>query len=184
MSDIHDRCLEVFPNWLASLNEDVKTTLEALKSDGIEADSRRYLVSGINYFFKSLDLIPDGVEEIGYMDDAFVLRLCAKAALDGEFGGVEEEIKKGLMQQVSDTSLIEEFLEKDIYERLEKYAEGLTKGAARGRTVDEIIEKTEVFKSFKEDADRFIEEYRCPNFEKDEKNLVKLKAFLDAKLPE
>ena len=184
MSDSQNEYLEVFPTWLASLNDDVHTVLNALKSETVEGESRRLLVSGINYFFKSLDLVPDGVAEIGYLDDAFVLRLVTKAALDGEITGVDDDIQNRLGELASDTSIILEFLEKDIYARFENYVNGLTKGAARGRTVDEIVAQTDVFEHFVEDAQQFIENYRCPTFEKDAKNLVKLKAFLDAKLPQ
>ncbi len=37
--------------------------------------SRRYATAGLNYIFKSLDLIPDGIDDIGFCDDAFVIRV-------------------------------------------------------------------------------------------------------------
>ena len=38
---------------------------------------RRGAATALNYLFKSLDLIPDGLEEIGFVDDAFVFRVAA-----------------------------------------------------------------------------------------------------------
>jgi uncharacterized membrane protein YkvA (DUF1232 family) len=47
--------------------------------------ARRALASGLNYVFKSVDLIPDGIDDIGYLDDAFVLRVaCAQVLAAGE----------------------------------------------------------------------------------------------------
>ncbi|MCP4606969.1 MAG: DUF1232 domain-containing protein [Proteobacteria bacterium] len=183
MSEINDECLEVFPAWLGSLSDDVQTILAVLKSDRLDPESRRFLTGGINYLFKSLDLIPDGIDDIGYLDDAFVLRFSAKAALEGEVGSLDEESLKGLRRLASETDLVEKFLEKDVCDRLEAYTRGLTKGAARGRTVDEIIESPAVFKEFTAEIDGFVEQYNAPGFSKDEKNLIKLKAFLGAKLP-
>src|SRR5512137_1598103 len=78
MSDQNDKFLDTFPTWLRSLGEDVAAVLAAAEIDGIDMDVKRLLVGGVNYLFKSLDLIPDGIDDIGYLDDAFVLRLsCA-----------------------------------------------------------------------------------------------------------
>ncbi len=183
MSEIDDKYLEVFPIWLKSLSEDVDTILGVLKNEKLEAETRRFLAGSINYLFKSLDLIPDGIDDIGYLDDAFVLRICAKAALEGEVGSLDKESLEKLQSLASQADVIKEFLEDSIYERLDKYSRNLAIGAARGRTVDEITEQPEVFKEFVDEIDVFTKEYSAPGFTRDEKNLIKLKAFLDAKLP-
>jgi len=183
MSDINSKCLEIFPNWLRTLDEDVQTILSSLKSSDISEDARKALTGGINYLFKSLDLIPDGIDDIGYLDDAFILRLAAKCALDGEIGKIDDELMRKLGALVNDTDLIKELLGEDIFDRLDKYTRDLRKGAARGRTVDEIIADDGIFKEFAAEAASFIKEYSSPGFSKDEKNLIKLIAFLDAKLP-
>jgi uncharacterized membrane protein YkvA (DUF1232 family) len=183
MSEINDKCLEVFPNWLRTLDEDVETVLAALQSKELGVESRRYLTGGINYLFKSLDLIPDGIDDIGYLDDSFVIRLAAKDALEEEIGSVEPDVLKKLGALANDTDLIKDLLGGDLYDRLEKYTRDLRKGAARGRMVDEIIEKDAVFKEFAAEVRSFVKEYSSPGFSKDEKNLIKLQAFLEAKLP-
>ncbi len=183
MSDINDKCLEVFPTWLESLGNDVQTILEVLNVKDLEDETRRYLTGGINYLFKSLDLIPDGVDDLGYLDDAFILRLCTRAALEGETGSIDEELVEKLNVLVSDIDLLKELLEDNLIERLDKYARKLKTGAARGRMVDEIVEQPSVFQEFAAETKNFIAEYSTPGFSKDEKNLIRLKAFFDAKLP-
>jgi len=183
MSDINAKCLEVFPSWLRSLDEDVQTVIEVLEGDAVGEDARKLLTGGINYLFKSLDLIPDGIDDIGYLDDAFVLRLSAKAALESDIGAVDPDSMAKLGKMNGDTDLIAELLGADLFDRLEKYTRDLRKGAARGRMVDEIVEKSDVFKEFAGEVRAFVKEYESPGFSKDEKNLIKLKAFLEAKLP-
>ncbi len=74
MNDLHNRCLDTFPEWLRTLASDA-TELGALLGSDLSESSRRYVAGGLNYLFKSLDLIPDGIDDIGYLDDAFVLKL-------------------------------------------------------------------------------------------------------------
>jgi uncharacterized membrane protein YkvA (DUF1232 family) len=182
MTDINAKCLEVFPSWLRTLDEDVQTLLDILKNPAAGIDARKTLTGGINYLFKSLDLIPDGIDDIGYLDDAFVVRVAAKHALDGEMGNIGDAISK-LGRLANDADVIKEFLESDLYDRLEKYVRDLRKGAARGRTVDEIVGSEGVLGELLNEVAIFIKEYKSPGFTKDEKNLIKLRAFLDAKLP-
>jgi uncharacterized membrane protein YkvA (DUF1232 family) len=183
MSDINEKCLEVFPDWLKSLGEDVGLLLSVLKTDGVDTEARRFVAGGINYLFKSLDLIPDGIDDIGYLDDAFVLRMAAKAAVESGVGSLSGPPLERLNALAEDAALVEEFLEADIFTRFDTYTRGLTKGAARGRMVDEIVENASVFKEFAAETSTFAEEYTSPGFSQDSKNLVKLKAFFDAKLP-
>jgi uncharacterized membrane protein YkvA (DUF1232 family) len=183
MSDINTKCLEVFPGWLRSLDEDIQTIRSILETDGVPEETRKILVGGINYLFKSLDLIPDGIDDIGYLDDAFVIRLAAKNAVEGDLGDLPADLLKKANMLTDDADLIAQLLEGDVYDRLDKYVRDLRRGAARGRTVDEIIENKTVFKEFSSEVTSFIKEYTSPGFSKDEKNLIKLKAFLEAKLP-
>lgn len=183
MSEINEKCLETFPGWLRTLDEEVQTVLDVLRADGVPEEQRRFLVGGINYLFKSLDLIPDGIDDIGYLDDAFVLRLVAKSAMEHDIEGFDAEVMSKLGRMANDGDLIRDLLGGDLFSRLEKYVRDLRKGAARGRTVDEILGNEEVFRQFVAEAESFVKEYRSPGFSKDEKNLIKLKAFLEAKLP-
>jgi uncharacterized membrane protein YkvA (DUF1232 family) len=182
MTDINAKCLEIFPTWLRTLDEDVQTLMEILKNPAAGADARKALAGGVNYLFKSLDLIPDGIDDIGYLDDAFVIRLAAKNALDGDMGNVGDAISR-LGRLANDADFIKEFLEGDLYSRLDKYVRDLRKGAARGRTVDEILESEQVLGELAGEVTIFVKEYKSPGFTKDEKNLIKLRAFLEAKLP-
>ena len=182
MTDINAKCLELFPNWLRTLDEDVQTLLDILKNPAAGTEARKAVAGGINYLFKSLDLIPDGIDDIGYLDDAFVVRLAAKNALDSDMGNVGEAITK-LGRLANDAELIKEFLEGDLYARLEKFVRDLRKGAARGRTVDETVENNGVLGELAGEVGIFVKEYKSPGFSKDEKNLIKLRAFLEAKLP-
>jgi uncharacterized membrane protein YkvA (DUF1232 family) len=180
MSDpaIDPRYLEIFPQWLRSLGEDAGLVGDALAADTRDDDATRSLVAGLNYIFKSLDLIPDGIDDLGFLDDAFVLRVgCALA------GAARPDVKQGVVQRLADdAAAIRDFLGDD-YARLETYARGLRKGAARGRTVEDILGDKPTRDTFLAEVKAWSAAYQVPSFTRDPKTLVKLKAFLSAKLP-
>jgi Protein of unknown function (DUF1232) len=177
-ASLDPRYLELFPQWLRSLGEDAAQVGEQLASGAADDDATRSLVAGLNYIFKSLDLIPDGIDDLGYLDDAFVLRVaCAQA------GTARPELKRGVVQRLSDdVAALRDFLAED-YPRLEGYVSGLRKGGGRGRTVEEVVGDEATRKEFLDEVKAWSVGYQVPAFARDQRTLVKLKAFLGAKLP-
>jgi uncharacterized membrane protein YkvA (DUF1232 family) len=179
MTDPHvdERYLEIFPSWLRSLGEDAAALGAIVGSDAPEG-VRRYVTAGLNYIFKSLDLIPDGIDDLGYLDDAFVLRVAAALAT-AEEGGAREGVLGRLADEAANVKV---FLGED-YARLETYVRGLRKGAARGRTVEDILGDEPTRLTFLGEVSEWSSAYKVPSFTRDKKTLIKLKAFLNAKLP-
>lgn len=180
MSDLTTRCLDTFPEWLRALAADASELSKLVGNDAIPAGAQRCVIGGLNYLFKSLDLIPDGIEDLGFLDDAFVLRVGAALAV-----AESPEVRMAapvLARLGNEAALVAELLDKDA-PRLESYVKGLAKGAARGRTVDEIMQQASVRAAFVSEVESWAASYDPPTFNRDEKNLVKLKSFLSAKLP-
>jgi uncharacterized membrane protein YkvA (DUF1232 family) len=176
MSNVESRCLDAFPEWLRSLAEDA-LALGAIVGDDSQPEPRRRTVAGaLNYLFKSLDLIPDGIEDLGFLDDAFVFRMAAVRAAEGG------KANEALARLASDTTLLREFLAAD-YSRLEKFVGGLESSVARGRTVDQIVMDASTRSAFLSDVKGWTGSYVVPSFGRDTKNLVKLRSFLATKLP-
>jgi len=167
---IDPRYLEVFPQWLRSLGDDARAVADTVAASAKDDASTRCLISGLNYIFKSLDLIPDGIDDLGFLDDAFVLRV-ASAQAAGE-GAAAADGKRGIVDRLTED-----------YGRLETYVAALRKGAARGRTVEEIATDSGIREQFLQEVRAWSGSYQVPSFTRDQKTLVKLKSFLNAKLP-
>src|SRR4051812_18089736 len=133
MADQEVKFLDAFGGWLRSLGVDAQRLADALANPDVPASARQAAAGGLNYLFKSLDLIPDGIDDIGYLDDAFVLRVAAAQAVKAGAGD-----QAGLQPLAEDEQLVRAFLG-DAYARLDKYVTALRTGAARGRTVPEIV---------------------------------------------
>jgi uncharacterized membrane protein YkvA (DUF1232 family) len=181
MTELETRCLDAFPQWIRSLADDATALAQLLSSDSLPEDARRLVAGGLNYVFKSLDLIPDGLEGLGFLDDAFVLRTAARLAVAVP-GAKDADLRGVLARLGGEAALVGELLGKDD-ERLERYVKELTKGAARGRSVAEIVDDAGVRSAFVSEVHAWAKSYAAPGFSRDEKNLVKLKSFLGNKLP-
>ena len=181
MATLEVRCLDAFPNWLRTLADDARALAAVLEAEG-DGSAQRGSAAALNYLFKSLDLIPDGLEDLGFIDDAFVVRAAAQAVkLEGE-GALAVDASGTLARLAEEAELVQEFLGSE-YGRLTKYVAGLEQGSARGRSVATIVGDGAVRADFVREVRQWADGYSVPSFTRDERNLVKLRSFLLAKLP-
>jgi uncharacterized membrane protein YkvA (DUF1232 family) len=166
--------LQTFHGYLKTLGEDARA-LSSVVESGSEPE-RRFAISALTYLFKSLDLIPDGIDDIGYCDDAFVFRVAMAQAV--EAGAASSDVAKRLAQE-SDT--VRAFLG-DVYPMLDTYVRTLARSAARGRTVDDVLAYEDIRTIFVSEVRAWAGDYECPAFAGDEKTAARLRAFLRAKL--
>lgn len=149
--------------------------LESSESEVLLQSTARALT----YLSKSLDLIPDGLEELGYIDDAFVLRVAAAHVPEPERASDSSGVVARL---AADAELVREFLAED-YSRLEAYVEQLASASAKGRSVEEVSANPESRQQLLNDVRAWTAAYSTPGFARDAKNLVKLRSFIKHKLP-
>lgn len=177
-----EQLLDACAKWLQDLADDAVALASLLNAESIPESARRYVAGSLNYLWKSLDLIPDGVEDLGYLDDAFVMRVAAKLAIDEAPAAREADIR-GLLARLADEAAVAKQVLGDDYGRLAKYVRSLQKGAARGRTVDEVVTNPAERAALVRDVHGWAKQYAVPAFHRDEKNLIKLRSFLSSKLP-
>lgn len=175
MSDVESRCLDAFPAWLRSLASDALSLSTIVLDTAAPEGARRSAAGALSYLFKSLDLIPDGIEDLGYLDDAFVFRVASRL-------GSHVEPISAFEKLAHDAELVSDFLGVD-YPRLERFVAGLGRATVRGRSVDDVIATEEAAESFVGEVRGWAASYVTPAFGRDAKNLVKLRSFLAAKLP-
>lgn len=180
MNDLQSRCLDAFPLWLAALGSDAVGVGAGLNDPQTTPEARLALAGGLQYLFKSLDLIPDGVEELGYLDDALVLRVAAQLALSGDeaLAGRSTTVAK----LARETTLVRELLGEE-YQRLEMYTRRLVDETVRGKTAHELLAEPDGAKNLTSAVEAWAASYEPPSFARDEKNLIRLFAFLLTKLP-
>jgi uncharacterized membrane protein YkvA (DUF1232 family) len=192
MSELQLQCLDAFPAWLKSLPEDARVLTDLLADPSRPERLRSRAAAALNHLLKTLDMVPEGVEDLGFIDDAFVLRVAVAGVWSrptdedaNEPIGSDEEpraAQAALDRLANEAALVEGFLGSD-FERLVHYVAGLEQGAWRGRTVNAIVNSPNVCDELCSDVRAWAEKYRAPPFPRDPKGLVKVRAFLAVKLP-
>lgn len=182
MNETDEKHLDLFGAWLSGLGDDAQQIAGVLLDPSCPEVPRQVVAGGLNYLFKTIDLIPDGIDDIGYLDDAFVLRVSADLAIREDLGDVDPELLGVLNRLASDVDILRDFLG-PAYERLQEYVKGLRKGSARGRAAADIARDPALSTALTTEVRDFRAGYRTPSFTREEKTLVKLRAFFDAKLP-
>lgn len=171
--------LDLFPIWLQQLACDAQHVSQGLLSSRLTTEQRVWLAGGLNYLLRSVDLIPDGVEDLGYLDDAFVIRFAVREAFAVQPFEGEELLE--LTRLASEAEFVSEFLGKDA-SKLSDYVSGLRIAKVRGRSPSDIGEDDVLARQVVDEVASWVQSYCPPSFLRDEKTLVKLKAFLSTKL--
>jgi uncharacterized membrane protein YkvA (DUF1232 family) len=175
--------LELLESWLKSLPDDIKPFTAILSDEGLPEEPRKLAAGVINYLFKSVDLIPDGLDDIGYLDDVLTMRLAA-ALLDRDaVTRAKPDLAPALERLAQDASAARDMLGEPIYGRFLDYTRDLAGGSARGRSAGEIVTNAFRLQEVLMEADNLRDEYTVPAMEKTERTLTKLRSFLDARLP-
>jgi uncharacterized membrane protein YkvA (DUF1232 family) len=181
MDDFTREALNTFPEWLRSLAEDLTAMAGLLKDTQLTEGLRLWAAAAVGYVFKSVDLIPDGIEDLGYLDDAFVLRVAAARVL-GEVSDSHETAPAPLPHLAEGVPLIQQLLGKD-YARLDDFVSNLRIAVVRGKSPSDIVQDATAAAEVCEEVVVFSRCYVVPPFTQDERTLIKLKSFLAAKLP-
>jgi uncharacterized membrane protein YkvA (DUF1232 family) len=173
-SELGAQLLGRFADWIGTLGDDAAAFAVEVENPENARAVRIALAGALNYLIKSVDLIEDGIENLGFLDDAMVLRL----ALYGAHGAIPEGVQ-GLR---GDAGILLEFLGV-LSPRFTRFVEGLPELEVRGRTAMAMVEDPEALNEFLQDVREFSSRYRAPSMGQDPSLLVKAHAFLDAKLP-
>jgi uncharacterized membrane protein YkvA (DUF1232 family) len=170
------RRLEVFSLWLKTLPADVRAMAALLTPREPEA-VRVYVASALTYLTRNLDLIPDGIEGIGYLDDAFVIRTASALAVE-QFGVGSPAALRRLAQ---DNDVVKAFLGPE-YARFRTYVTGLRDYVSKGRTAVQVAASEELSKGIAAEAVEWCGEYKESPLKKDPAELDRLGNFLRSKL--
>lgn len=176
MNELDERAVATFGDYLGSLATDAQLLLAEIADESQNEAVRRILAGALNYLFKSLDLIDDGIEGLGYLDDAFVLRVACYQAAQG--GTLPDSL--GALR--NEAELVLDFLG-ELAGRFQVFVAQLETISVRGRTAEAIVTDGSVRQELSDDIASWASRYKKPHFLLDERGLITLRAFLGAKLP-
>lgn len=129
--------------------DDTEAVLAALADESTPKDARAPLAAVLNYVLDLLDIFPDHYKGLGVVDDAMLLRVGAKLAVDK---GATNDKLKALAGEIGDVNTIAG----EHAAALDKYVDKLRARTVRGRTVDQILGSKDAFAAFQADISRQV----------------------------
>lgn len=132
---------EILVRWLVSLPTDIKILIEMIGDDELDMKARSLAVGTIVYVLAPIDLIPEKIPVLGYVDDVVVLHIAVALAvqIDPNRGRYYREkypqTFETLDQQID---LLRKTLGA-LYSWLTALVENLVKRRFRGQTAEDII---------------------------------------------
>jgi uncharacterized membrane protein YkvA (DUF1232 family) len=134
--------------FIDNVARDARAVHAALSSESNE-DARKVLVGALNYMLDLLDIFPDHYKGLGLADDAAVLRVAARAAV--EAGAGDGELTR-LAREASEVDRIFGELSGPFVKLVGKMAER----EVRGRTTQQILASKDQRAGFDADVQRAI----------------------------
>ena len=170
--------LPTFGGWLHTLGEDVLSLAHLLESPDAPEPFRAASAESLSYLLRAADLIPEGIEQLGYLEVAFAFRALARRAIgEVEVGSLEGRVPR----LAAEAALVVDFLEDD----LAPFWEMVFAPAAlsrEGRPAADLLEDAELRATTLEQARAWVELYRAPELSEGEEELVKLRSFFRTRL--
>jgi len=126
---------------------DVGRMRAALADEKTEEPARKLLVGALSYVIDTWDMFPDHYRGVGLADDALVLRVASKLAL--ETGASH----RGLQYLAGEMNVVRTLMG-ELADPLEKFCAALPQRTFGNRTVDDILGDADIRAVFEGDLNR------------------------------
>jgi hypothetical protein len=178
-----------FASWLSQLGNDTEAHCRLLEQADVPDGARRLAAECLNHLLRAVELIPEGVEALGYLENAFAFRVLAERALRDDPRLAAADPSGTLARLNEEAGELARFLGDEDHARLRSWAVRNAQ-LARGRQLQDLLQDTaadaleaETARAAAlEEARAWAHAYRTPSFGAGEQDLTKLRAFLKTRL--
>jgi uncharacterized membrane protein YkvA (DUF1232 family) len=169
--------LQKLEAWVANLGEDTKILRTALDSEGISRDAKKYLLGGLSYMLRKVDIIPDYLGGIGVLDDAAVMRISAKLAVEAGMPNAGEGVKR-LVAEDEMTRLLFD----NLYDGFVSYVKRLPEERIRNRNSDHILDEAGCLDQFDRELEDEIRGYSAKPLGQNDRTIREFRSFIKSKV--
>ncbi len=163
--------------WVANLGEDTKVLRKALDSQGISRDSKKYILGGLSYMLRKVDIIPDYLGGIGVLDDAAVMRVSAKLALEAGVPAADDDFKR-----LVDDDHMTRLLFDNLYDGFVNYVKRLPDERIRNRNADHILDEAGCMEQFDRELEDEIRGYSPKPLGQNDRTIREFRSFIKSKV--
>jgi hypothetical protein len=173
--------LQHFSRWLEGLVADARALAKRVV-DPAEAEALRAHAAGaLGAVLQCSDLVCDGVEDLGWVEVTLLLRVSARLAAARDPALVQGD-GTGLLQRLAaEAEPAARFLG-DLGPAFERGVDARVSRAVHGRTVEATLAEPELAAALAVEVEGWASRYAPPALTADKYQLVKLRAFLAARL--
>ena len=142
-------------------------------------EAKRLLIGGLSFFIRKFDIVPDHMEGIGLVDDAFVLRVASALAEQSGLGDLDIEVAASIQALGESTPPLEEFLG-DLYPGLVELVRALPDQTVRGRTADTVLDDATALENFLREVRVELRQLDVKPLPDSDQVLPEIKSFIKA----
>jgi hypothetical protein len=169
---------KAFVAWLAGLGGEARELSALLQREDTPASLRRFSAETLNQLLYAVDLMPEGIEGLGYLEALFGFRLLARELSEAEPDSVSADPHGTVRRLSTEARLVRAFLGEEDEARLLTLTRAQNEKRARGRSVTELLEVPEARSAAIEELQSWAEQYRPSPFGTGSHDLVRLLSFL------
>lgn len=169
--------LQKLDPWVKNLAEDTQVMRRALDSSDITREAKRFILGGLSYMLRKVDIIPDYLGGIGVLDDAAVMRVTAKLALDAGVPNADVAFAR----LAADDTLVRELFA-DMYDTFVNYVRKLPEERIRNRNADHILDEEGCLEQFDRELEDEIRGYTPKPLGDNERTIREFRSFIKSKV--
>jgi hypothetical protein len=175
-----------FSGWLRVLGEDVLSLANLLGTPEAPVPFRLAAAQALHGWLRLVELVPEGIEALGYLEGAFAFRVIAERAVAERAAAGHLEMAGGeadgrVPRLAADAALVAEFLGDDLPRFRERWLspEATTRA---GRPASALLEDDALRHDVQREAREWVELYHAPELGEGPEELVKIESFFRTRL--
>lgn len=172
-------CLQTFSRWLEGMPAEVTALCDVLESAGsarVPEECRRASAESLAHLMRSIELIPDGIEALGYLENLFAFRAIMRDASRGL--DAADETSRRL---AAEAEVVAGFLGED-FGRLREAAQKAREHVRAGLRASDLLDDAERRSAALAQLRAWARAYRTPELGRTEAEALKLRSFLRVRL--
>jgi hypothetical protein len=173
--------LPMYAGWLRALGEDVLSLANRLESEDTPGPFRQASAEALQYLLRSAALIPEGIEELGYLEVAFAFRVLARRVASDHPDLIAAASESRLARLGEEADAVAEFLSEDMPLFTEAcFAPGAT--SYQGSAAPALLDDAERRATVLGEARGWAESYSPPEPSDGPEELIKISSFFRTRL--
>jgi hypothetical protein len=173
--------LPAFSGWLHALGEDVLSLANLLGTPEAPVPFRLAAAQGLHGLLRLAELVPEGIEALGYLEGAFAIRVISERALAESPELAEAGAEGRVPRLAADAALVAEFLGEGLPRFRELWLSPAASTRA-GRAASDLLVDEALRHDVQREAREWAEHFHAPELGEGPEERVKVEAFFRTRL--